>query len=428
MASQSISIYDDSESMDIDNTHNNKKEGRENLPNTNNNSSSSPVTGKRKHPISPIASSTQTNASLEVFDDSIVDPNAISPEHKKRIVPEDDNTGTENLPVTSKRGRGTRRSVGKGGVGRGAIYKAPSVTKKLPPVQTNKRVQPKRITKKATKKLNTNKPVETTKTETQGELMNVMLNMQKQMSQMQDDTAKNAKNLEKTASKEDIEQIVDKAQEGLNQQIQKFTKDIESCNRRIEKLEDDNEDHTRKMYEITKDVQELKIDMALRRDAEKKTRERCKNLEELKCNENIEELKHSVELLQTAESKYNKLQQKIDEMDIRMSKMGTTMKEIVDNPIKTPTGNVPVPGQSQQRPKQGKGLPDNVRRKNIVIDGLEERQHEDLIVTVKAIAEELEISLSKREINNAFRMGMYTKNRKRPRPVMVSLDSEKKKK
>ena len=87
MASQSISIFEDGEIMDVDNiNHNNNDDndsGWENLPDTHQNPDASPVTGKRKHAISPIASSTQTNASLEISDDIVVDPNAISPEHKK---------------------------------------------------------------------------------------------------------------------------------------------------------------------------------------------------------------------------------------------------------------------------------------------------------------------------------------------------------
>ena len=328
-------------------------------------------------------------------------------------MPGEDDTGKENSPVTSKRGRGTCRATGRGGIGRGAIYKAPSVTNKLPAAW----VQPKRVTKKAAKKLNTNKPAETVPTESQAEIMAVMLDLKKQMSQMQED---NAKSLEKTATKEDIENIVEKAQEGLNQQIQKFARDIESCNRRIEKLEDDKEGHTRKMYEITKDVQELKIDMALRRNAEKKTRERCTSLEGLNCKEKLEELKLSLDQIQSAESSYDKLQQKIDELDTRMTKLKTTVKEIVGNPNKA------TPEQNEQKTKKGRGIPDHVRRKNIVIDGLDERQYEDLFDTAKAIAEELDISLSRKEINNAFRMGTYTKNRKRPRPVMLTLASEQK--
>ena len=416
----------DGEKMDtVDIDSNSSDSAEENLSGIHSNpkGTSSPVTGKRKHGISPLASSTQTNTSLEIFDETVTDPNAISPEHKKRIVPGESSAGKENSPVGT-RGRGTRRATARGGAGRGVntIYKAPTVNKKTPAMQLNKRIQPKRITKKAAKKLNGNKPSETPpNAETQAEIIAVMLGLQKQMSQMQDD---NAKNLEKTATKEDIEQIVEKAHEGLNQQIQRFAKDIESCNRRIQKLEDNSEVHTRNMYEITKDVQELKIDMALRRDAEKKTRGRCETLEELNCKENIEEIKRSLEHQQNVDSKYDKLQHKIDDMDTRMSKLTTTMKEMIDNQKQAPMKYRPE--QNDQMPKRGKGVPDHVRKRNIVIDGLEERQYEDLFDTTKEIAKELGIPLARKDFNNAFRLGSYTKNRRRPRPVMLSLVSEQK--
>ena len=70
-----------------------------------------------------------------------------------------------------------------------------------------------------------------------------------------------------------------------------------------------------------------------------------------------------------------------------------------------------------------KRLEDDKRKGNLIIDGIQEADNENLSNTVSELLRDLSVNFGVEQIDNVFRTGLKRDNNKRPRPILVKLRS-----